>query len=262
MSNALSNASNIKQQFERDGYYHAKGVFSPAEVARLEGDFDHIVSQISSNGNEAATRWTGPAMDKIATKEMVVLHTHQVHEYSAAWLQALQQQNFLDITEAILGPDIVLHHTKLFQKPGEHGAPFPMHQDWTYFPSYKDSMMAGIIWVSDATDEMGCLRVYPGSNKLGRLSGTSGQIENEMMLKYPIEKATILEAEPGDVTFFHYFTVHGSMPNRSDKVRKSVLVQMLAGNDEIEEGNRHPNSRLALRGWNYTMTREKANKLH
>ena len=174
---------------------------------------------------------------------MVVLHTHQVHEFSNVWLQALLHPGFLDITEQIVGPNIVLHHTKLFQKPSEHGAPFPMHQDWTYFPSYQDSMMAGIIWVSDATDEMGCLRVYPGSNKLGRVPESSGQIENELLAQYPIDKATILEAKAGDVTFFHYFTLHGSMPNRSDKVRKSVLAQMLSGDDDIEEGNRHPNAR-------------------
>ena len=253
--------SSIKQQFEQDGYYHAKGVFSPSEVAALEHDFDHIVDQITTGGN-ASTRWTGPAMDKIATKEMVVLHTHQVHEFSNVWLQALLHKRFLDITQEIVGPNIALHHTKLFQKPSENGAPFPMHQDWTYFPSYQDSMMAAIIWVSDATDEMGCLRVYPGSNKLGRVPESSGQIENPLLAEYPIENATVLEAKAGDVTYFHYFTLHGSMPNRSDKVRKSVLVQMLSGDDEIEEGNRHPNARLALRGWNATMTREKANKLH
>ncbi len=57
---------------------------------------------------------------------------------------------FLDIAEQILGPDIILHHTKLFQKPQGKGAPFPMHQDWQYFPTVKDTMIAGIIHVSEA----------------------------------------------------------------------------------------------------------------
>ena len=83
-----------------------------------------------------------------------------------------------------------------------------------------------------------------------------------MTKEYPIEGSTPVEVKAGDVVFFSYFTVHGSLPNRSSKVRKSVLVQMHAGDDEIEEGNRHPNSRLALRGFNHRMTREKANQLH
>ena len=120
-------------------------------------------------------------------------------------------------------------------------------------------MMAAVIHISEATDEMGCLRVYPGTHRLGRLQGTSGQGDSEMLMRFPIENATPLEAKPGDVVFFHYCTVHGSMPNRSDKPRKTVLVQLYAGDDEIEPGNGHPDERLALRGWNARITRSKAN---
>jgi hypothetical protein len=49
------------------------------------------------------------------------------------------------------------------------------------------------------------------------------------------------------------------MPNRSPHTRKTVLVQMHAGNDEVEEGNRHPNARLALHGWNYGASRSRVN---
>jgi ectoine hydroxylase-related dioxygenase (phytanoyl-CoA dioxygenase family) len=120
-------------------------------------------------------------------------------------------------------------------------------------------MIAAVIHVSDATDEMGCLRVYPGSHKEGRIEGTSGQSESEMLSKYPLEGATPCEAEPGDALFFHYFTVHGSMPNRSSKTRKTVLVQLYAGDDHVEEGNQHPNERLVLRGFNQRMKRSAAN---
>ena len=47
--------------------------------------------------------------------------------------------------------------------------------------------------------------------------------------------------------FFSYFTLHGSMPNYSNQTRKSVLVQMHAGDDEIEDENRHTNVQLVLR---------------
>ena len=75
-----------------------------------------------------------------------------------------------------------------------------MHQDWSYFPTVKDNMMAGIIHVSNATDEMGCLRVYPGSHLLGRKAESNGQSasEDNWLKDYPIDKATVVEAEPGD----------------------------------------------------------------
>ena len=119
-------------------------------------------------------------------------------------------------------------------------------------------MIAAIIHVSRATDAMGCLRVYPGSHKLGRVENTSGQNDSQLLSEYPIENATPLEAEPGDVVFFHYFTLHGSMPNRSNEVRKTVLVQMHSGSDRVEDGITHPNERLVLSGWNHFATRNVA----
>jgi phytanoyl-CoA hydroxylase len=245
--------SEISAFFRENGYYHARSIFSPDEISKLEYDFDRIVRQLSGSGEEVETRWQGAAMDKIAPKNSVVVHTHNVQIYSSAWLQAFLHPRFLEIAQTILGgPDVILHHSKLFQKPAEKGAPFPMHQDWSYFPTIKDTMMAGIIHVSKATDEMGCLRVYPGSHKLGRLAESHGQVsdDNGILKDYPLEKALIVEADPGDVVFFNYFTLHGSMPNRSQKIRKTVLAQLHSGEDMVEEGNQHPNARLVLSGWN------------
>ncbi len=253
--------TKIHSFFETHGYYLARGIFTQEEIRMLEEDFDRIVSQITaSRQEEANVRWQGPHMERLGAMQTAVLHTNNVQIYSARWLQAIQKDAFLKVAEAILGPDIVLHHTKLFQKPAEKGAPFPMHQDWSYFPSVKDTMIAAIIHVSESTDEMGCLRVVPGSHKLGRLPGTSGQVASEILEKHPLESAVPLEAGPGDVAFFHYFTLHGSKPNRSSKIRKTVLAQMHAGHDRIEEGITHPNVRLALRGWNHAATRSLASQ--
>ena len=257
---SLPTAADIRQQFQEKGYFLARGVFSPAEVAELEKDFDRIVDQITQSGEDTNARWGGAQMETMNVSDTVVTHTHNVQKFSAAWTKALLQDRFLDVAEAILGPDIVLHHTKLFQKPAEKGAPFPMHQDWDYFPSVKDSMIAAVIHVSRATDEMGCLRVYPETHKLGRLDQSNGHADGEVLAKYPLDGATPIECEPGDVIFFHYLTIHGSMPNRSKEIRKTVLVQMLSGDDRIEDGITHPNARIALRGFNHHITRNIANE--
>ena len=255
--------SDIGQFFDENGYYFAKGVYSPDEVRVMENDFDRVVDQLVKSDENINARWGGRLMDALDGGESIIIHTHNIQSFSAVWLQAFLQENFLDTTEAILGPDIMLHHSKLFCKPPEKGSPFPMHQDWQYFPSVKDSMIAAIIYVSDATDEMGCVRVYPGSHKeLGRTDGMMGGGQNEEITdRYPIENATVLEAEAGDVLFFSYFTLHGSMPNRSKKMRKSVLVQMLAGDDQIQDENRHTNVQLVLRGWNHFATRASVGRI-
>ena len=242
--------------FAEHGYWHARGVFSADHVAALEADFDRIVAQLESSGEAIDARWDGAATDALSRPGDRIVHTHNVQKYSTRWMGALLDPAFLDVAEALLGPDIVLHHTKLFQKPAEAGAPFPMHQDWPYFPTLNDTMIAGIIHVSEATDEMGGLRVWPGSHRLGRLENANGR--GDALADFPIEKALPIEAEPGDVVFFHYFTLHGSMPNRSDRVRKTVLCQLHAGTDAVEPGNAHPDERLVLRGWNHRLGRTAA----
>jgi len=258
MTTSPTASTSIRESFLENGYYLAKGVFQPNDIAGLETDFDRIVAQLQRSGEDANARWGGSAMEKIGGAQTVVLHTHNVQCYSAAWHAALLNPRFLDVAEQILGPDIVLHHSKLFQKPPEKGAPFPMHQDWSYFPTQKDTMIAGIIHVSEASDEMGCLRVVPGSHRLGRVEGTNGQKATEFLDQYPLEAALPLEAQPGDVAFFHYFTLHGSMPNQSAQTRKTVLVQLHAGDDDVEPGVEHANARLVLRGWNHCAGRSTA----
>ncbi len=252
--------SAIKDFFQEHGYYHARGLFEPDEIATLQTDFDRIVTQLHQSDDIVDATWDGGETAKLSRAGDKIFHTHNVQKYSRAWLNAFLNERFLDVVEEMVGPDILLHHSKLFQKPAEAGSPFPMHQDWPYFPSEKDSMIAGIIHVSDATDEMGCLRVYPGSHRLGRIEGADGRRQNDVLDQYPIEDATIVEAKAGDVIFFHYFTLHGSMPNRSDKVRKTVLCQLYAGTDRIEDGNAHPDERLVLRGWNHNISRAAAGK--
>ena len=114
---------SIKKVFERDGYYFARGVFKPAEIRRLEREFDRIVRQLTRRGDLNTAQWGGERQKMIGGEKSMITHTHNVQCYSAAWLQAIQSQRFLDLAGAILGPDIILHHTKLFQKPTENGMP-------------------------------------------------------------------------------------------------------------------------------------------
>jgi phytanoyl-CoA hydroxylase len=250
----------IKTFFDDKGYYLAKGLFEEEEINHLEKEFDRIVNQLKKSEEKINATWKGKSIKKLTGKNDFIIHTHNVHQYSSKWLSAMKNKEFINITKSILGEDIILHHNKLFQKPPQKGSAFPMHQDWSYFPTINDTMIAAVIHLSKTTSDMGCFRIYEGTHKLGRLENTGGQSEkeNEIMKNYPIEKSKLIEANPGDVLFFHYFTLHGSMPNRSNQIRKTVLIQMYNGNDKVEEGNKHPNEKLVLNGWNYHSTRSSA----
>ena len=259
---ALAPSNPISAAFARDGYYVAKGLFRE-RIPALEKEFDRICAQLDARQSETATnaRWPGAASDAVNGAGRVIQHTHNVQRYSAVWAQLWYDHQFLDLVRALIGPDVVLHHTKLFRKPAEKGAAFPMHQDWSYFPTIHDQCVAAVIHVSEATDAMGCLRVYPGSHRDGRIADSSGISEmSAVQQRYPLDGATPVECLPGDVIFFHAHTVHGSRLNTSAQVRKTVLAQMYAGTDHVEPTHAasHPDARLVLSGWNHHMDRELA----
>jgi phytanoyl-CoA hydroxylase len=142
-----------------------------------------------------------------------------------------------------------------------------MHQDWRYFPTTDDRMVAAIIHLSRATADMGCIAAFPGSHRLGRMPSASGQPDYDgrdgyraFAEQFPISQATVYEADPGDVLFISCLTIHGSGPNLSPDVRKTVLVQLYAGAAQLEESD-HPVAGLVLRGWNPHATRSSAGRV-
>ncbi len=255
------NSETTYDRFWQQGYHLASGLFADGVIDELEVEFDRIVDQLLRSGEDVNARWESAALHE-ARPASTVVHTHNVQNYSARWLEALQTPAFLDAVADLIGPDIVLHHTKLFQKPPGEGAPFPMHQDWRYFPTRDDSMIAAVVHLSDATVDMGCIRVHPASHAIGRQPSTSGRPAwddqddyRAFTDQYSLEEARPIEAARGDVLFFSYLTVHGSGPNTGNHVRKTALIQLHAGTDRLDPSSEHPVSGIVLRGWNHNATR-------
>ena len=246
--------------YQEHGYYIGQGLVDPTTLGVLEHDFDRIAEQIQAGGANANARWdheTTTAIDN--DRSTVVIHTHQVQKFSAAWAQWLFDHRYLDVVESLIGPDIIMHHTKLFLKPAGRGAAFPPHQDYGYFRTITHSMMAAVVYLSESNESNGCVRVWPGSHKLGPIDPLESRGGSTSFAKrFPIEDSIPVEVKAGDVMFFNYLTVHGSLANRGATPRKSVLVQLHSGKDSMIEGEGHPSSNLVLRGWNHHMTRAKA----
>jgi ectoine hydroxylase-related dioxygenase (phytanoyl-CoA dioxygenase family) len=87
-------------------------------------------------------------------------------------------------------------------------------------------MIAAILHFDDAPLEKGCVRVVPGSHKLGPLEHNPEGAYHLPFEQYPIEDAVACPAQAGDVLFFSYLTIHGSGINVSNEARTTLLVQM------------------------------------
>jgi ectoine hydroxylase-related dioxygenase (phytanoyl-CoA dioxygenase family) len=184
------------------------------------------------------------------SKATSILHCHDVQFQSAAFARLILDDRLTSVASDIIGPNVQLHHTKMFIKPPEIGSPFPMHQDAPFFLHDKHSMIAVIIHFDDAPLEKGCVRVVPGTHKLGvlpHIGEGNWHLPKEL---YAVEDALPLPAKAGDAVFFSYLTVHGSGVNTSSEARTTVLVQMRDPADlptELTHGSRGQG--MMLRGY-------------
>lgn len=217
--------NDLIRQYREDGYVHVPNLLSKEEAAALRKECHDLAERLSRKTNLDAT-W-GAARAAVAEAQATkILHCHNVQFYSAAFTRLICDPRFTDLAAAFMGTENVqLHHTKMFIKPPEKGSPFPMHQDKPFFPHERDSMMAAIFHFDDAPLEKGCLRVVPGSYKLGDIPHESDGGWHLPFDRYPIEDAVPVPAKAGDVIFFSYQTIHGSGINTSDEARTTVLVQ-------------------------------------
>ena len=242
--------------FKKKGFCVVNNLLTSDIVDTLSFEFDRIVSQLQESGENINARWGSELTKDIEQSETQVIHTHNVQSYSAEMMAMIQSKIFLDNVEKLIGPDIILHHSKLFLKPPGNGSAFPLHQDWSYFPTEKNSMIAAVIHLSESDEEMGCMRIVPGSHKLGTIEKTDGHsFVKGVHDRYQLEDAEPIIVGPGDVVFFHCCSLHGSLQNVSKRPRKTVLVQLYSGTDRVVEGNRHTNVQLVLRGVNHFATR-------
>ena len=85
--------------FDENGYYLARGVYSPGEIGRLREEFDRVVHQVTESGR--------PGEGPNATEDNGIISTFNVQKYSAYWLtHGLLHKPFLDLAEQFIGPDI------------------------------------------------------------------------------------------------------------------------------------------------------------
>ena len=242
--------------FKEKGFCVINNLFNSDIVDTLSSEFDRIVSQLQKSGENINARWSSELTKDIEQSETQVIHTHNVQSYSAEMMAMIQSKILLDNVEKLIGPDIILHHSKLFLKPPGNGSAFPLHQDWSYFPTEKNSMIAAVIHLTESDEEMGYMRIVPGSHRLGKIEKTDGHsFVKGVHDRYQLEDAEPIIMGPGDVVFFHCCSLHGSMQNVSKRPRKTVLVQLYSGTDRVVEGNRHTNVQLVLRGVNHFATR-------
>ncbi len=212
--------------YRENGYLLLKSVFTREEAQYLRGEAHALIARLAQIYTENGINAAWGSAKEITQLPTQLLHCHNAQYHSAAFTRLMSDPRLTDRIADLIGENIQLHHTKLFIKPPEKGAPFPMHQDYPYFPHEKHTMLAAIVHFDDAPIEKGCVCVVPGSHKLGPLEHLPEGGWHLPVEQYPLESAVPVPAEAGDVVVFSYLTIHGSGVNTSQEARTTLLIQM------------------------------------
>jgi ectoine hydroxylase-related dioxygenase (phytanoyl-CoA dioxygenase family) len=85
-----------------------------------------------------------------------------------------------------------------------------------------------MVTLDDADASNGCFRLIPGSHRRGMLPGRQGEGVLGPLFTHPDhfdeQGAVAAEAPAGSLVFFSPHSVHGSLPNHSDRPRRALVL--------------------------------------
>lgn len=239
------------EAYQADGFVLVEGLFDRDEADRLRSAGHAIIERLARRHDVEAT-WESAELVDGGSERTALQHCHDAQFQSALFSRYLTDPRLIQATAALMGtPNVQLHHNKLFIKPPAIGSPFPLHQDWPFFPHADNSPMAVIVHLDDAGPEKGCLRVVSGSHHNGRIDHVAGRQWHLPTETYPLSLAQPVPARAGDALFFSCLTVHGSGVNVSDEARTTWLLQLRdAADTATVDRHRSPGQGMMLGGDN------------
>ncbi|MCP5081838.1 MAG: phytanoyl-CoA dioxygenase family protein [Alphaproteobacteria bacterium] len=146
--------------------------------------------------------------------------------------ETVHYPRLIDAVEDLIGPNILAYGSVLFIKEPQDVGYVSWHQDCRYMGlEPHDSAVCAWIALTPSNSTNGCMSMIPGSHKHGvaEHADTFGE-DNILTRGQTIEgvdesMAVDLILEPGQMSFHHMRTVHGSKPNRSSDRRIGFTIQ-------------------------------------
>lgn len=208
------------ESYQRDGFVFPIEILSRAEVEGFRSAFDSLIQY-------SPKRW-----DRL---HLFFDWAHQVVTHKA----------LLDVVESILGDDILVYGTLVLAKQPHDLRYASWHQDSFYSGLHLTPSTTAWIALTPSHRGNGCMRVIPGSHRLGSLEHENVADENllnrrgeRIKIEVDESQAVDIELQPGEISLHESTLVHSSNPNASDEPRVGFIVRF------VTSRMRDPNTRL------------------
>jgi non-heme Fe2+,alpha-ketoglutarate-dependent halogenase len=201
------------EQYHALGYLKGFRVFSDAEVACLQAEYEKLAPLLPPGRPISRVNWW--------------------HKRNRFIYDLCMDPRLLDHVEDILGPSFFLWGSHFFVKEPGDGTIVPWHQDAQYWPLSPQHAVTVYIAFTDCDRENACMRVMPGSHRQ-RLSHHRSE-DGRYILQQEIDasemdeaSAADLEMKAGEISLHHDGLAHGSGPNLSDRRRVGFTMRFSA----------------------------------
>ncbi|NJQ05599.1 phytanoyl-CoA dioxygenase family protein [Streptomyces lonarensis] len=206
----------LAETYRENGFAVAEHLFDAREVSEL----NDAITEILNVDDIGAVAEVEPGDNGMARRIWSPTKQHQAFERASA------HPRLLDHVEALIGPDILFHYSKLHLKAPQVGSVVDWHQDFAYYPHTNTDLVTALLYLDDTTTENSALQAVPGSHLRGLADHyVDGFFRGKVAGPDAPEAsdAVAIEAPAGSVVFIHPLLLHYSSPNRSDRYRRAFL---------------------------------------
>jgi phytanoyl-CoA hydroxylase len=218
-----------KEHYFREGYLVVERLFDASDLATVDRTIRDMTDSAIASGDYSKIMELEP---EPVDGQRVCRRIYNPFEQHDAFRSLATDPRMLDRIESLIGPNINLQHSKLNMKPAKVGSVVEWHQDLAYFPHTNDSLVTMLVYLDDATEQNGCLQVLPRHHThffshAGPDGLFAGMITEEIA-DGRFGRPVSLAAPAGSAIFMHCITPHASLPNRSDKSRRTLIYEYRA----------------------------------
>jgi hypothetical protein len=150
-------------------------------------------------------------------------------ELDPVFRRYLQRPLIRSLATRLIGPEVAIYRSMFMNKPAGKGTVLPWHQDGGRIWQLTGQPLL-TLWLAldPATPDNGCVRIVPGSHRLGLLSEYGHTITPEQERAHcPPERCEELVMEPGELVLLHNLVLHASGINTSGQPRRAFSACLM-----------------------------------
>jgi len=234
--------------YREDGFFVRRSVFAGEELAALRAAAERCVDRVTAamqasddlyaiDGNVYHEAGGATIQLEHAPGTQTIRVIEPFHHLDDHLDRLIDDPRLVEPMRDLIGDErVALFTDKLNLKRPREGSGFRWHQDspyWAHFFPELDRLPNVMVALDDADEQNGCFRVIRGSHRRGMLPGLEGEGRLGPLFTDPrafdMSDQVPAIVPAGSLVFFSPHTVHGSEPNRSNALRRALVLTYQPG---------------------------------